>query len=70
VSSQLDDRAKSTGKRIVREDGLEYLEYIEEEDSPEAKFAKRLQGVTKPPGLRVFNNGRELERDTEHSEKK
>ena len=62
LSSVGEERRKhaSTGRRIIREDGLEALEYIEEDDPQEIKVAKRLQGATESPKTRIFHNGKEV----------
>jgi len=64
------DKARSTGRKVVREDGAETLEYIEDDDPQEIKVAKRLMGATKPPKLRVFRNGKEMEIGYDYEEKK
>jgi len=62
------EEAKSIGRRVVREDGTEELEYLEEDDPQEIKVAKKLMGITKPPSLRVFRNKKEVEVGDEYEE--
>jgi hypothetical protein len=67
-SGAKEKKARSTGRRVLREDGTEALEYIESDDPEEIKVAKRLMGATESPKDRVFLNGKEIERGGDFEE--